>query len=451
MADTPRQMLATDFTGDFEKDSALASEYFSGVDEQIAALPPKPERTAEQQAQAETLFDRGRDARERFVARHVEALYDALTDGCTRGLRVAELAYAAAELVPGLVPTRARIAEERRHPQKHKDGWEFDQGILISRVLDNARTGYHLMHAMAQPRREALDVLEEFRRTDRVDLGSCLLERRGNVGHLTIQYHKYLNAEDDESTAAMETATDLVLLDDRIEVGVLRGAVAEHPKYAGRRVFDTGVNLTRLYHGEVSLIEFFIERELGLLTKWYRGHSLGSGEVSIIENRHEKPWIAGVDTFAIGGGCQYLLVMDRVVARSGAYVSLPARREGFLPGCGNMRLPRFVGERVARQGIFFNRDIYVDSPEGRMIVDDLVVDEDGMQAAIADAVDALTATGPVGVNANRTAMRVGVEPLETFRHYMANLAIHQARCMYSPAIIRNLELAWDPERRGGVK
>lgn len=440
-----------ELTRDFEKDAALVSELFAGLDEELATLPGRPERTAAQQDAAGAILDRGRRVREEFLGVHVRALYDALTANRTRALRVSELAYAAADLVPGLVPTRARIAEERTHPQKDKEGWEYDQGILISRVLDDAQSAYHLMHAMAQPRPQALELLAELRRTDRVDLGTSLVERRGNVGHLTIQNHKYLNAEDDESTLAMEIATDLILLDDRIDVGLLRGAEAQHPRYAGRRVFDTGVNLTRLYHGEVSLIEFFIERELGLITKWYRGHSLGSGEVSIIERRHEKPWIAAVDTFAIGGGCQFLLVMDRVVARSGAYVNLPARKEGFLPGCGNMRLPRFVGEKVARQGIFFNRDIYVDSPEGRQIVDELAVDEDGMQAAIAEAVDALTATGPVGINANRTQVRVGVEPLETFRHYMANLAIGQARCMYSPAIIRNLELAWDPKRRGGVK
>ena len=445
------QPTGVEFTGDVEKDSAVAGEHLTRLRERVDALPPRTERSPQQQAEAEELIAEGRAVRERFMGLHTGAVYDTLTDGCTLELRVAELAYAAADLVPGLVPTRDQIAEERRHKQKDKDGWEVDQGIFVSHVLDDARAGHHLMHAMAQPRREALELLEEFRRTDRVDLGTTLLERRGNVGHLTIQHHKYLNAEDDESTAAMETATDLVLLDDRIEVGVLRGAPAEHPKYVGRRVFDTGVNLTRLYHGEVSLIEFFIERELGLITKWYRGHSVGSGAVSVVERRHEKPWVAAVETFAIGGGCQFLLVMDRVVARSGAYVNLPARREGFLPGCGNMRLPRFVGERVARQGIFFNRDIYVDSPEGRLIVDELVNDDEQMDDAIADAVAALCGTGPVGVNANRTQMRVGVEPLETFRHYMANLAIGQARCMYSPAIIRNLELAWDPQRRGGVK
>ena len=29
---------------------------------------------------------------------------------------------------------------------------------------------------------------------------------------------------------------------------------------------------------------------------------------------HEKPWVAQLDVFAIGGGCQYLLAMDYVVA-----------------------------------------------------------------------------------------------------------------------------------------
>ena len=46
----------------------------------------------------------------------------------------------------------------------------------------------------------------------------------------------------------------------------------------------------------------------------------------------EKPWIAAVDGFAIGGGCQHLLVMDYVLAASDAYMTLPARKEGIIPG-----------------------------------------------------------------------------------------------------------------------
>ena len=36
----------------------------------------------------------------------------------------------------------------------------------------------------------------------------------------------------------------------------------------------------------------------------------------------EKAWIAAVDVFAIGGGCQHLLVMDYVLAAKDAYMTL---------------------------------------------------------------------------------------------------------------------------------
>ena len=104
------------------------------------------------------------------------------------------------------------------------------------------------------------------------------VDREGDVGHVTIQNHAFLNSEDDASVAALEVAVDLVLLDDAIGVGVLRGAPATHPKYAGRRIFGSGINLTHLYYGKISLVEFMLERELGAVTKMYRGHDLGSAD-----------------------------------------------------------------------------------------------------------------------------------------------------------------------------
>ena len=94
----------------------------------------------------------------------------------------------------------------------------------------------------------------------------------------------------------------------------------------------------------------------------YRGHDLGAFDGGVLEDRREKPWIAAVETFAIGGACQWLLVMDRVIAEPGSYFNLPARKEGIIPGCANLRLPRFVGERLTRQAIFFNRVFEADSP-----------------------------------------------------------------------------------------
>ncbi len=179
----------------------------------------------------------------------VPAVYDELTDGLTRPLRLAELAYAAAEHHPGLVPTRAQIEAERTHNQSEKAGLEIAQGDFIARVLADPRCGMHLIGAMSQPLPAAIAALDEFKRDGSVDLGPMRVDRDGPVGVVTNQNHSCLNAEDDASTRAMEIAIDLVLLDDAIEVGVLRGGPATHPKHAGRRIFGAGINLTDLYTG----------------------------------------------------------------------------------------------------------------------------------------------------------------------------------------------------------
>lgn len=390
-----------------------------------------------------------RAAREERIRGEVEAIYDELTDGRTRSLRMAELVYAAAERRPDLLPSRAAIDGERELLQKDKRGLEIDQGVFLAHVLAHPRCGPHLVHAMAQPRAEALERVDELRRTGSVDLGVARVDRDGEIGLITTQNHAFLNSEDDPSVAALETAVDLVLLDDAIAVGVLRGGPAEHPKYAGRRIFGSGLNLTHLYYGKISLVEFMLERELGALTKMYRGHDLAGPALESaewLEDRREKPFVGVVESFAIGGSCQILLVLDRVIAEAGSYFNLPARKEGIVPGCANLRLPRFVGERATRQAIFFNRDFAADSPEGRMIADD-VLPGDQIDAAIAPAATELMSAGATSLVANRRQLRVAAEPLSVFRRYMASYAREQAYCFYSPALIDNLERNWDAKRR----
>jgi (3,5-dihydroxyphenyl)acetyl-CoA 1,2-dioxygenase len=379
----------------------------------------------------------------------IPSVYDELTDGLTRPLRLAELAYAAAERHPGLVPTRAEIDAERTHNQSEKAGLEIAQGDFLARVLADPRCGRHLIAAMSEPLPAALTELEAFRRDGSVDLGPMRVDRDGPVGVVTNQNHGCLNAEDDVSTRAMEIAIDLVLLDDAIEVGVLRGAPATHPKHAGRRIFGAGINLTHLYTGQISLIEFMLDRELGAITKMYRGHGVTSDlRVQLGGGAREKPWVALVESFAIGGACQWLLVMDRVVAEHGSYFNLPARKEGIIPGCANLRLPRLVGERAARQAIMFERPFEADSAEGRLIADEVVAAEE-IDAALERSATQLLSAGTTAMVANRRALRAAQEPLDHFRRYMSVYASEQARCMYSPALIDNLERNWLTSAAGG--
>lgn len=433
-------------TGNFKRDAALAGKFWRDGAAKLGKLPNKPQRTPEQQAAADSILREGRAAREQFLEHHAEAIYRKLTKNLSSFLRVDELAYAASKLVPGLVPTRQQVDAELEKLQSEKDGVEVDQGILLSHVLALPEAGMHLCHAMLAPKASAIERGAEFIRNGVIDFGPARVERRGKAAVVTIQNPRFLNAEDRDTLDDTETAADIAILDPMTEICVLRGGVVEHPKYKGRNVFSSGINLTHLYRGKIPFL-WYIIRDMGIVNKMLRGLAMGSTSPDEMRGgTHEKPWVAGVDVFAIGGGCQYLLVMDYVVADSDAYMTLPARKEGIIPGVANLRLPRFVGPRVARQAILMGRRFDCDSAEGRMICD-VVVPPGEVDAAIDRVVEDFTGSGVVSAASNRRAFRVGEEPLDTFRRYMAVYCREQAYCHFSPALIANLEKHWNAAQR----
>jgi thioesterase DpgC len=111
-----------------------------------------------------------------------------------------------------------------------------------------------------------------------------------------------------------------------------------------------------------------------------------------------------------------------------------------------MRLPRFTGDRIARQAIQYERRIGCDSPEGRLICDE-IVEPGAMDAAVHRAIAGLTSSGVVSAAGNRRAFRITQEPLEMFRQYFAVYAREQAYCHFSPALISNLERYWNAQSR----
>ena len=435
------------FGRNFKRDAAAATKYWRAGTEFLSKLPKKPKRTVEQQLAADIIQTSCRNARERFLTNHADAIYRKLTKNLDNFLRVDELAYDASKLVPGLTPTRKQVDAESALLQSEKDGFEVDQGIFLAQVLARADTGMHLCHAMLRPKMESIERAREFIMKDVIDFGPAKVERQGNAAVVTVKNPRFLNAEDDNTLDDTETATDIAIFDPMSDICVLRGDVVEHPKYRGRKVFSSGINLTHLYRGKIPFL-WYIRRDMGVVNKIFRGLAMPGmrGPDETIGGTHEKPWVAGVDVFAIGGGCQYLLAMDFVVAGNDAYMTLPARKEGIIPGAANLRLTRFVGARIARQAILMGRRLECDSPEGRMICD-LIVPPGEVDAAIARVVEDFTGSGVVSAAGNRRAFRVGEEPLDTFRRYLAVYCREQAYCHFSPALIANLEKHWNAAQR----
>ncbi len=433
--------------GEFAADCRTFGAYWRISTALLDRLPRKAQRNDRESAAAAIIQETARASRTRFLRDHVDVVYDRLTEKRTRFARVEYLVTQAADAVPGLVPSAQQIAAEDNCLQGEKSGLEIDQGIFLSAVLRSERAGRHLCHAMLLPRPEAQQLLPKFAAEGLVELPGASVRRVGKAALVTQNHPRFLNAEDGTTLDGAEICVDLALLDPTTEIAVMRGGVVEHPKYQGRRVFGAGINLTHLYRGRIPFV-WYLQRDLGYVNKIYRGLAVADdappdefGGRSI-----EKPWIAAVEAFAIGGHCQALLVMDYVLAEKDAYLTLPARKEGIIPGAANMRLPRFVGDRITRQAIQYERRIDCDSPEGRLICDEIVA-PGAMDAALDRVIAGLTSSGVVSAASNRRAIRIAQEPLDMFRAYFAVYAREQSYCHFSPALIANLERYWNAQNR----
>ena len=371
------------------------------------------------------------------------AIYEELTAGRSRFLRVDELCRLTGQAHAKSLPTEEDLKAEAGLAQRDKRGLEKAQGEFLAQILADPVAGTHLCHAMLLRREDSREKFAEFDRRGEIELGGVHLARQGKAAVLTMRNPRHLNAEDESTLPGMEIAVDLALLDPKTELCVLRGDRVDHPKYAGRRLFGAGINLTHLYQGKIRFLWYLI-RDMGFVNKLYRGLAFKdqSPEVASIE----KLWIAAVEGFAIGGHCQILLTMDYTIAAADAYMTLPARKEGIIPGAADLRLPRFVGDRIARQAIMAERRIDCASPEGRMICDEIAPPGE-MDAAIEKTIEKMSGSGVVSAAGNRRAFRAGQEPLDVFRRYMAVYAREQAQCHFSPALIANLEKYWNAQNR----
>ncbi len=136
----------------------------------------------------------------------------------------------------------------------------------------------------------------------------------------------------------------------------------------------------------------------------HRGHQL----LASIENM-EKPVIAAVNGFALGGGCELCMACDLRIASDKASLGQPEVKLGLIPGwAGTQRLPRLVGPAKAKELIFTGESIDAETALRIGLVNRVVPHEELLQVSKAVA-KKIAAMGPTATKLAKTCINRSME------------------------------------------
>lgn len=167
---------------------------------------------------------------------------------------------------------------------------------------------------------------------------NLLIEKEDGYAIMYINRPKALNAINDAVLKEMAAAIDEIDADPEVKVLIVTGA--------GDKSFVAGADIVWMYNMDqpgcrkFSAFGEYVMRKLELM---------------------EKPVIAAVNGFALGGGCELAMACDIRLAAENALFAQPEVGLGVIPGFGGtQRLPRIVGEGRAKELTYTCNNIKAD-------------------------------------------------------------------------------------------
>lgn len=123
----------------------------------------------------------------------------------------------------------------------------------------------------------------------------------------------------------------------------------------------------------------------------------------------EKPTIAAVNGYALGGGCELAMACDIRIASQTARFGLPETNLSVLPGAGGtQRLARLVGTGRAIEMILTGRMVPADDALSMGLVTTVAAPDELLGAARAVA-EQILAKGPLAVRLVKLVVRAGMD------------------------------------------
>ncbi len=214
---------------------------------------------------------------------------------------------------------------------------------------------------------------------------NLLLKKEGNICILSINRPDELNALNSNVLRELDMAIDNISMDDEIYVLVITGE---------GRAFVAGADISEMQSKNSIQAREFADRGLNVFRK-----------IELME----KPVIAAVNGFALGGGCELAMCCDIRIASEKAKFGQPEVGLGITPGFGGtQRLSRLVGLGKAKELIFTAKIIRADEAMKIGLVNNVVAAEDLMESALGLAKE-IASKGQLAIRYAKSAINRGIE------------------------------------------
>ncbi|MFN5245458.1 MAG: enoyl-CoA hydratase-related protein, partial [Novosphingobium sp.] len=163
---------------------------------------------------------------------------------------------------------------------------------------------------------------------------------------------------------------------------------------AGEKAFAAGADIKEMF--EKPAAEFFAQ---DFFSRW----------TSHLVKTTRKPWIAAVNGFALGGGCELAMMADIIIASENAKFGQPEIKLGVGPGMGgSQRLTRAIGKSKAMEMCLTGRMMGAEEAERSGLVSRVVPLASLVDEAVKLAAE-IAAMPPLAVIANKEAVNAAYE------------------------------------------
>jgi len=220
---------------------------------------------------------------------------------------------------------------------------------------------------------------------DVLSLDNLLFKKEGNIGILSINRPDALNALNSAVLDDLDNAIDMINSDEEVYVLILTGE---------GRAFVAGADIGEMKGMNTTEARVFAEKGLSVFRKL---------------ELMEKPVIAAVNGFALGGGCELSMACDIRIASEKAKFGQPEVGLGITPGfAGTQRLSRLVGIGRAKELIFTCDIINAEEAYRIGLVNKVVSGEELMGVAI-EMANKIISKAQLAVRYAKTAINRGME------------------------------------------